>query len=247
MGERTQIPDQGLKIVDQESRQLTLSLEELRRKVDSAAAVLAGACSLVNHRQRYFSLTGEHFAVNSYEGILVVDRLDETLLKAMRELLHGWVQRQKRTPDLKVLKSLGERIAKKGPELPDRPVAFQVLHAIRGSFETFEEMLADRPAPAVAELEHAFAHQLLGMVDRYVQTRVRPVLRHFSDIAREYSVVSRLRCVCGDEKFEVKMQALHQAPDGSPYDRMDLQCKPCGAQLSITFELPYFKDMYQIS
>jgi hypothetical protein len=247
MGERTQIPDQGLKIVDQEARQITLTLEELRRKVDSAAAALAGACSLVNLRQRYFSMTGEHFAVNSYEGILIVDRLDEALLKAMRELLHGWVQRQKRTPDLKVLKSVGERMAKKTPELPDRPVAFQVLYVVRGSFESFEEMLADRPGPAVAEVEHAFVHHLLGMVDRYVQTRERPVLRHFSDIAREYSVVSRLRCTCGDEKYEVKMQALHQAPDGSPYDRMDLQCKPCGAQRSITFDLPFFKDMYQIS
>jgi hypothetical protein len=245
-GEKTQLPDQAQRIVEQEAQHLTVALEDLRRKIDSPSAALAGVASLINLRQRYFASTGEHFSVNAFEGILVVDRLDEALLKAVRQLLHGYVQSRKKTPDLKVLKSVGEKLAKKVPPLPERPVAFQALHAVRTAFEIFEEMITDKAPHAVPELELSFVHQLLGLVDRYVQTREKPVLRHFSDIAREYSVVSRLRCACGDEKFEVKMQALHQAPDGSPFDRMDLQCRACGAKRTVTFELPYFKDMYQI-
>ncbi len=246
-GEKTQLPDQAVKIVEQETHNLSITLEELRRRVDSAAAVLAGVASLINHRQRYFGITGEHFSVNGYEGILIIDRLDEALLKSVRELLHGWVQKRKKIPDLKVLKTLTEKLAKKVESLKDRPVGFEVLFVVRGAFEFFEEFASDRPPHGVPELEHAFAHHLLGVIDRYVQSRERPVLRHFSDIAREYSVVSRLKCACGDEKFEVKMQALHQTPDGAPFDRMDLQCKACGTQRSVMFELPYFKDMYQIS
>ena len=56
----------------------------------------------------------------------------------------------------------------------------------------------------------------------------------------------RLKCACGYEKFDVKLQALCQSPAGDPYDRLDLQCKQCGTQRSITFDLPHFKDMYQI-
>jgi hypothetical protein len=246
-GEKTQLPDQAVKIVEQETQQLSLTLEELRRKVDTSATVLAGVATLINHRQRYFATTGEHFSVNGYEGILIVDRLDEALLKSVREFLHGWVQKRKKVPDLKHLKTLTEKLAKKVESLKDRPVAYEVLFVLRGAFDFFEEFIAERPPHAAPELEHAFVHLLLGLADRYVQSRERPVLRHFSDIAREYSVVARLRCTCGDEKFEVKMQALHQSQEGTPYDRMDLQCKACGVQRSVTFELPYFKDMYQVS
>jgi hypothetical protein len=71
-------------------------------------------------------------------------------------------------------------------------------------------------------------------------------MRHFSDVAREYSVVMRLKCACGAEKYEVKLQALCQTPAGEPFDRLDLQCKDCGKPRSITFDLPHFKDMYQL-
>jgi hypothetical protein len=87
---------------------------------------------------------------------------------------------------------------------------------------------------------------LLSILDKYVTTREKPVTRHFSDVAREYSVVMRLKCACGAEKFDVKLQALCQSSAGEPYDRLDLECKQCGTRRSITFDLPHFKDMYQI-
>jgi hypothetical protein len=56
----------------------------------------------------------------------------------------------------------------------------------------------------------------------------------------------RLKCGCGSEKYDVKLQALCQTGAGEPFDRLDLQCKECGSQRSITFDLPHFRDMYQI-
>lgn len=243
-----QLPERASKIIEQESR----GIEEILSRVRGSRAVtsqeaLDAVVELMNRRSRYFGQTGEHFPVQEYEGILVIDALDEKLLKAIRELLHGWVHAQKRTPDLKVLKHLGEKLGSRLRELSERPVGFEVLFLVRAAFEALDDLLEGDSKHAHAELKHAFVHQLLGFVDRYVQTRERPVVRHFSDIAREYSVVSRLKCTCGEEKFEVKMQALCQTQEGEPYDRMDLQCRACGRQRSVTFSLPYFKDMYQIS
>lgn len=245
--ERPQISERARQIIDQETRRLAETLEEVRRGLDSPAAVLAAQCALTNRRSAYFGITGEHFPIQDYEGILVIDTLDEQLLKTVRDLLHGWVRKHKRNPDLAVLKLVGDRLRAKGRELSDRPVGFEVLYILREAFAAFEGLLEDETSKGQPELEHAFVHHLLGVVDRYVQSREKPVVRHFSDVAREYSVVSRLKCSCGDEKFEVKMQALCQSPEGRPYDRMDLQCKSCGTQRSISFDLPHFKDMYQIS
>src|SRR5215831_19531477 len=108
--ERPQISERARKIVDQERQAIAASLEECRGRADSPSAALAAVCVLMNQRSRYFGVTGEHFPVQDYEGILVIDALDEALLKALRDLLHGWVRRQKRTtPELPVLKSVTER------------------------------------------------------------------------------------------------------------------------------------------
>jgi hypothetical protein len=114
------------------------------------------------------------------------------------------------------------------------------------SIQAFDAVAAEGHGFDVPTLEIAMVHHLLGILDRYVTTREKPVTRHFSDVAREYSVVMRLKCQCGAEKFDVKLQALCQSSAGEPYDRLDLQCKDCGSKRSITFDLPHFKDMYQI-
>jgi hypothetical protein len=84
------------------------------------------------------------------------------------------------------------------------------------------------------------------MLDRYVETREKPVTRHFSDVAREHNVVLRLKCGCGQEKYQVRLQALCHAPDGAPYDRLDLQCAHCGSLRVLTFDLPHFRDMVRM-
>src|SRR5688572_9761600 len=111
--ESTQLSERARRIIEQETLRLRETLEECRSRVDSPAAVLAAVCAITNHRSRYFGITGEHFPIQDYEGILIIDSLDEALLKTSRDLMHGWVRKHKKNPDLEVLKLVSDRIRTK--------------------------------------------------------------------------------------------------------------------------------------
>jgi hypothetical protein len=244
--ERMTLPPQARKLVDQHARAIESAAQEATGGVTSAASALSAACEVLNLRMRYFAATGEHFSVQEYEGIQVLDALDERLLKGIRELLQAFADRSRHKPNLQASSLLTEKLASGMSEIPQYPVGYMIHYMILTSIQSFEP-LTEEPRPCELEdLEVAMVHHLLGILDRYVQTREKPVLRHFSDVAREYSVVMRLKCGCGAEKYGVKLQALCQSAGGDPFDRLDLQCSDCGAQRSITFDLPHFKDMYQI-
>ena len=244
--DQTESPGQAEKILEREGKHIDARVEERRERLSSPAEAIAAAEEIFNLRSRYFGATGEHFGLLELEGIRLIDALDERLLRGIRDLLKAFVEAHpRRIPDLKLLGMLADKMAAGSRPMPQYPIAFMVLFTIRSHFERFQEIVTAKP-DEVPELEHALVHHLLGVADRYVQTRERPVMRHFSDVAREYSVVSRLKCPCGEEKYEVKTQSLCQRSDGSPYDRLDLQCRACGARRSIAFDLPHFKDMYQV-
>jgi hypothetical protein len=242
----TGVPEQADKILDREGKHIDTSVEERKERLSTPADAITAIEEIFNLRRRYFGATGEHFGLLDLDGIRLIDALDERLLRGIRDLLKAFVDAHpRRLPDLKTLGMLADKLSAGTRPMPQYPIAFMVLYVIRSNFERFQEIAAERP-DELAELEHALVHHLLGVTDRYVQTRERPVMRHFSDVAREYSVVSRLKCPCGEEKYEVKTQLLCQRADGSPYDRLDLQCRACGAPRSIAFDLPHFKDMYQV-
>ncbi|HZN63358.1 MAG TPA: hypothetical protein VFC90_13210 [Planctomycetota bacterium] len=244
--DQTESPGQAEKILEREGKHIDAFVAERRGRPASPAEAIAAVEDVFNLRRRYFGATGEHFGLLELEGIRLIDALDERLLRGIRELLKAFVEAHpRRIPDLKLLGMLADKMAAGSRPMPQYPIAFMVLFTIRSHFERFQEIVTAKP-DEVPELEHALVHHLLGVADRYVQTRERPVMRHFSDVAREYSVVSRLKCPCGEEKYEVKTQSLCQRSDGSPYDRLDLQCRACGARRSIAFDLPHFKDMYQV-
>jgi hypothetical protein len=184
--------------------------------------------------------------VQEYEGIQVVDTLDERLLRSIKAMLGAYAERARKKPDPKALELLAEKLTPGAKEMPQYPVGYMVHFMLFSTIQAFEPLSEQGHGFEVPALEIAMVHHLLAILDKYVLTREKPVTRHFSDVAREYSVVMRLKCACGAEKFDVKLQALCQSSAGEPYDRLDLECKQCGTRRSITFDLPHFKDMYQI-
>ena len=231
--------------------QFELALEgadrEVSRKHGTASSLLSSVCHLLNQRARYMGGLGEHFDVTEYDAIQVVDGLDERLLRSVRRLLAGHVKKRKRKPKAAAVEFLKKKLAAGVRDIPQYPVGYMIFYLLTAAFTAFEPVVQDRKSGFSApELENAMISHLLGLVEQYVQSRDKPVLRHFSDVAREYSVVMRLKCECGGERYEVRLQALCQTPGGEPFDRLDLQCGECGAQRSITFDLPNFKDMYRI-
>ena len=243
---KMELSPQAKKLIEQHTRAMETQADETAKKLTSAATVIAAACSLLNLRARYVGGTGEHFSVQEYEGIQVVDSLDERLLRSLRSMLGAYAERARKKPDPKALELLAEKLTPGTKEMPQYPVGYMVHFMLFSAIQAFEPLSEHGHGFDVPALEIAMVHHLLSILDRYVTTREKPVTRHFSDVAREYSVVMRLKCACGYEKFDVKLQALCQSPAGDPYDRLDLQCKQCGTQRSITFDLPHFKDMYQI-
>jgi len=237
---------QAKKLIDQHSRALETQADEIAKKLTSASTVIAAACSLLNLRARYVGAAGEHFSVQEYEGIQVVDNLDERLLRGIKAMLGAYAERARKKPDPKALELLAEKLTPGAKEMPQYPVGYMVHFMLFSTIQAFEPLSEQGHGFEVPALEIAMVHHLLAILDKYVLTREKPVTRHFSDVAREYSVVMRLKCACGAEKFDVKLQALCQSSAGEPYDRLDLECKQCGTRRSITFDLPHFKDMYQI-
>jgi hypothetical protein len=237
---------QAKKLIDQHSRALETQADEIAKKLTSASTVIAAACSLLNLRARYVGAAGEHFSVQEYEGIQVVDTLDERLLRGIKAMLGAYAERARKKPDPKALELLAEKLTPGAKEMPQYPVGYMVHFMLFSTIQAFEPLSEQDHGFEVPALEIAMVHHLLAILDKYVLTREKPVTRHFSDVAREYSVVMRLKCACGAEKFDVKLQALCQSSAGEPYDRLDLECKQCGTRRSITFDLPHFKDMYQI-
>jgi len=244
--DKMELSAQAKKLIDQHSRAIESQADEIAKKLTSAATVIAAACSLLNLRARYVGGAGEHFSVQEYEGIQVVDTLDERLLRAIRAMLSAYAERARKKPDSKALDLLAEKLTPGAKEMPQYPVGYMVHFMLFSTIQAFEPLAEQGHGFEASALEIAMVHHLLSILDKYVTTREKPVTRHFSDVAREYSVVMRLKCACGAEKFDVKLQALCQSSAGEPYDRLDLECKQCGTRRSITFDLPHFKDMYQI-
>ena len=202
------MPDQAAKILEREAGHIDTCVAERRARIDTPADAIHATEEIFNLRSRYFGATGEHFGLLELDGIRVIDALDERLLRGVRDVLKAFVEAHpRRLPDLKLLGMLSDKLAAGSRPMPQYPIGFMVLYTIRTHFERFQEIASERPDD-LAELEHALVHHLLGVADRYVQTRERPVMRHFSDVAREYSVVSRLKCACVEEKYEVKTQSL---------------------------------------
>lgn len=243
---RMEPPAQARKLIEAHAHALDVAAEEAARKVASPGAVLTAACALLGQRQRYFGATGEHFSVQEYDGIQVIDQLDERMLRNLRGLLRGYLDRTKKAADPRALELLVAKLSPGAKELPQYPVGYVVHYMLVTAIQAFEPVIEEGHGFERPELEVAMLHHVLGILDKYLQTREKPVTRHFSDVAREYTVVTRLKCVCGAEKFEVKLQALCQTATGEPFDRLDLKCKDCGNERSITFDLLHFKDMYQL-
>ena len=244
--DKMDLSPQAKKLIEQHTRAFETQTDDTLKKITSAATTIAASCAVLNLRARYVGAAGEHFSVQEYEGIQVVDALDERLLRALKTILASYAERARKKPDPKALELLAEKLTPGAKELPQYPVGYVVHYMLFTSVQAFDGLAAEGHGFDVPVLEIAMVHHLLGILDRYLTTREKPVTRHFSDVAREYSVVMRLKCQCGAEKFDVKLQALCQSSAGEPYDRLDLQCKDCGVKRSITFDLPHFKDMYQI-
>ncbi len=235
--------EQAGKIVDREGKAIAELLARSRQRTKTPSETLAALCQILNQRGRYSSITGEHFDRQEYDGVQVIDALDESLTKAVRALLKGFVDGHKRTPDLKALRFVAEKVGAGTQELPPYPVAYMVIGTITTALNAFQKLVEAGTTFELPALEHSLVHYLLGLADKYVQTRERPLERHHSDIQREYIVVRRLKCPCGEEKYDVAMQSLCHTKDGKPFDRLDIECKACGSKRSITFDLPYFKDL----
>jgi hypothetical protein len=234
------------KLKELHSHAIDQAADESARKISSPSTAIGAVCALLNQRSRYFGGIGEHFSVHEYDGILVVDDLDERLLRCARSMLASYVERARKKPEARALELMAEKLTPGAKEMPQYPVGYMVHYMLVSAVQAFEPVAGEGHGFELPQLEIALVHHLLAILDKYLQTREKPVTRHFSDVAREYSVVTRLKCECGAEKYEVKLQALCHTPSGEPFDRLDLQCKDCQRQRSITFDLPHFKDMYRL-
>src|SRR5207247_487336 len=120
---------------------------------------------LLNLRQRYVGWTGEHFSVQEYEGIQMIDQLDERLLRRVRAMLQAYVERARKKPDPKAIDLLGEKLTPGAKEMPQYPVGYMIHYTIVAAFQAFDPLLEEGHGFEQGALELAMAHHLLGLLD----------------------------------------------------------------------------------
>ena len=140
---RMEPPPMALRILDVHGPALDAAGEEASRKTGSAHTLLSGAAMVLSQRQKYFGAVGEHFSVQEYDGIQIIDRLDERLLRALRGVLRRWIDRASKKPDPAAVELLAQKLAPGGKELPQYPVAYVVYFLIVTSLQNFDA-LADQ-------------------------------------------------------------------------------------------------------
>jgi hypothetical protein len=231
------------RLVETERAHIREVLASLKPRFDSWRETIGGLLALLQLRQRYFALVGEHFSVFDFDGITAMDQLDEALLLAAHDVL---ARRPPGPPDADADRALGESF-KSVPKSQEHPVGYMILFQIRKMFEAFDGFLQEQgdmdDEDARAPYESAFVARVVTAIGAFASSRQTPIVRHFGDLAREYSVVARLHCKCGQSKFEVKKQSLHEDSGGGRLDRLDVQCGSCGDTRELDFPLPHFSDL----
>lgn len=227
------------KLLTQEGEALDRAAVQLETECALPADFLGAACALLHRRQRYFSMAGEHGSAYDIDGIGFVDALDERLLVALDRVLAA--------------RKAGEMPAEAGkrllgilpglPSLPPHPVGYMVIYLLTKAFAAFEEGTRETPPAELAGLEQALTEKVAEWVHAFVHTRMTPLVRHMSDVSREYTVVARLSCACGKGRYAVQRQSLRALPDGSHTDALAMKCASCGAEREIEFLLPHFGDI----
>lgn len=235
------------RLVLRERAALRETVTAFAREVTEAREVLGAVCHLLNARQRYFGAAGEYFSVQDLDGMEVVDRLDEILLFGIGEVLNAWLESARPAVSAPVRRHLLERYHDLIENLPrEYPVGYMVLFVIRRAFELFDPIARQRDPEILAGFESGFTEFLGELVRRYVRSRTTPVLRHYSDLQRERSVVARLRCRCGREKYAIERYEAAAGEPGSTVGRMELRCGACGFERTLQFVQPHAADLAAI-
>ncbi len=230
------------KLVERESAAIARGLAALPAAFPSSREAIGALLATLSQRQRYFAMIGEHFSVFGFDGIVAMDRLDEEVLRAAQEVLK---RRPAADADPKAEAELQEEFSKL-PELEKHPVGYMVLFMARKMFEGFDDVLTQEGLDedeARQPYENELLKRIALVIDSYVTSRSTPVARHFSDLRREYWVVARMHCKCGQPKYEVKMQSLVTGAEGMHLDRLEVKCGACGDAQALEFPLPHFGDL----
>jgi len=239
---KLELSEHAHRILKEELAELEHIYNSIAEYTSTSTDAISGICSILNKRSRYFGIVGEHFSVQDFDGITVIDTLDECLVRYIHKIAMAHLESRTTSISESISIDIKTRMLPNATEMPRYPAGYRILHVIREYIRLFDTQAHDKELNDVCG---AFINVISGIASAYIRTRDIVNVRHFSDVAREYDVVSRLKCKCGKEKFQVKLQKLVNSDLGTPYDSLDLECRACGHQRSVTFDLPHLSDLYQ--
>jgi hypothetical protein len=230
-------------IVRQERSRIEEHTEEILRQEPNAAGVIVGCGQLIQCRQRYQAIIGEHTTLRSVTGLGLLDRLDEHVVRGMHRITRDHIERCRPEPAAAVRREVEKELVWQFDV--EFPVADMIMRSYVTAMNHFAAQLQGQtPSPDMNEKIEALVLVVDARFGRYVTQRDTPVQRHHSDVAREYAVVARLGCDCPEGgPLEVEKQSLCADDDGGHHDHLDVVCKACGKQQSFDFPLPYFGDL----
>lgn len=208
---------------------------------------LASAASqLLEARRAYLARVGEHFGLEEWEGIELVDRLDEHLLRVTHQILSGAGKTGKHSSDAAIHPIFQKTLAEFW-KATRTPVAFMVIAQL-GRLQKESEVLLKSPPDGLSprEILALLVDSQIALVGEYLRTRDTPVQRHFSEVSREYAVLARLQCECQSVGFELERQQLVRGEEGVYEDVLDAVCRKCRARRTVRFPLRYFSDLSSI-
>jgi hypothetical protein len=164
---------QAKKLVEQHVHAIDTQGDEASRKFTSAQSVLAAVCSLLNLRQKYFGATGEHFSVHEYDGIQVIDQLDERLLRHVRAMLQAYADRARKKADPTAIALLGGRLTPAAKEMRKYRGGHMLHHKKVAAFQGFEPLVEAGHGFGDAGARDRDGAPPAGDPGQYVLTRAR--------------------------------------------------------------------------
>lgn len=182
-------------------------------------------------RAEYASAVESEVDPMSFEGLRLMDYLDHLLLERWLDLVRTYLQRFGGRAE----GELPAEVRALAEGLPEYPAPFMIIGLVF--------YLHDKASPDDRSSLPLLA-RIAAVVERYLDARRRPVLRHHSCVAQQETIVRRMRCPGCGRRSALRVTSQKRQP-GPPVarDRVGLRCGACGHQTEVSFDLPYAADL----
>ena len=234
--------DKNKTILEKWHKLIVQIIQKNTSETPKTSEIITSFLTLISIRKDYISEISRTYSLSDFQGIMFVDSLDDLLLISAYTFLQNSFSKciiKKSDNTKNALKTFLSSMSKL-QNLPPSPPPYLIFNHISEIFSIFSNSKKDQEDKNKEDTEYALLVFLINLLQAYSSTRKEPNKKHFSDITREYYVVSRIKCKCGICAYSVINQRI--LLNKNPTDIVSIRCESCGLERTLEFPLFDFYD-----